>query len=109
MLTKEQTDALRLTLKDLTPGPWEADHHGLNVVAPDPYGKGRMQVADIRGWGHLTGQGTGACKLTDEEGSAIQDANMIFIVEARNNFEALLDMVDQLREAIATCQCGSGG
>ena len=107
MMTREQTDNLRSLLKDVTPGPWEADDYGQVIYATDPYGKGKMHVADIRGWGHLTGQGMGACKLTDAEAVTIQRANMVLMTETRNIFESLLDTIDEMREVIELCQFGS--
>lgn len=75
-----------------TPGPW-------NVLEPvgtwisttgDPYGHGRMHVADVRGWGHLTG--SGSCALAEDAAIAIQAANANLIAAAPD----LLKMVHLL-------------
>lgn len=47
--------------------------------------KGWSHIADIRGWGFLTGGGTGALGLSDDEGKAIQDAIANEIVELWNS------------------------
>ena len=46
---------------------------GMVYTVGSPYGHGPMHIADMRGWGHLTGQG--ACRFTAEKAAAIQDAN----------------------------------
>jgi hypothetical protein len=58
-----------------TPGPWEYQEATGWIVAPNPYGKGSMHIADVRGWGHLTGHGHGACGMSEEQAVAIQEAN----------------------------------
>jgi hypothetical protein len=86
--------------KGPTPGPFEA-MEGLPewiTTVGSPYGHGPMHVADltIRGWGHLTG--TGACRLSPEEASAIMDANRrmfiaapILLAKVRNDQRLLLE------------------
>lgn len=71
-----------------TPGPWSIDKHTLWIVARDTP-KSQMHVADIRGWGYLTGKGHGALGLDVEEAKAIQDANARLIAAAPEMFEAL--------------------
>ncbi len=62
-----------------TPGPWV--FHG----GPDPYiwGTGdfcSMMIAQIRGWGHLTGDG--ALGLDADTAAGIQDANGALLAAA---------------------------
>lgn len=71
-----------------TPGPWSIDKHTLWIVARDTP-KSQMHVADIRGWGYLTGKGHGALGLDVEEAKAIQDANARLIAAAPDMLEAL--------------------
>jgi hypothetical protein len=69
--------------------PWHVEGMTLCVVS-DHAPKGRMRVADIRGWGYLTGKGDGALGLSEDDAFAIQEANAALIVNAVNNHEALL-------------------
>ena len=64
-----------------TPGPWKADKHAYMVFAENPYKRDDMHVADIRGWGHLTGKG-GGCAMPDDKAEAIQRANANLIAAA---------------------------
>lgn len=72
-----------------TPGPWKVDQFGDPVVWTDgdAYGHGQMRIADLRGWGHLTGGG--ACALPHPEAAAIQDANARLIAAAPELLEWL--------------------
>lgn len=65
-----------------TPGPWQVSGHlGTWIqTAGDPYGYGGMHIADVRGWGHLTGGG--ACNLEEDSAIAIQTANAQLIAAA---------------------------
>lgn len=77
-----------------TPGKWEYNCHGAHVVSDNPYGKGYMIVADVRGWGHLTGTGCGACKMHPEDAEDIQNANGRLIAAAPKMLELLQDIAD---------------
>jgi hypothetical protein len=82
-----------------TPGPWEVDAHGSPVI----YGqspKGRMRVADIRGWGHLTGGGHGALGLPDDQAIAIQEANGRLIAAAPELLEVAKELKELFRFAL---------
>lgn len=57
-----------------TPTPWRVDEPGLWIVA-DNVPKGPMHIADVRGWGYLTGTGHGALGLKAGDALAIQRAN----------------------------------
>jgi hypothetical protein len=49
-------------------------------------------VADIRGWGYLTGQGSGGLALSEQEAIEAQEKLMNFIVLAAN---AIPDLVKE--------------
>ncbi len=72
-----------------TPGPWKVQPVLRNVVetAGDPYGHGPMRIADVRGWGHLTGRG--ACAFDEATGVAIQEANARLLAAAPDLLEAV--------------------
>lgn len=76
-----------------TPTPWRSCPYSQDIYADD-VPKGPMRVADIRGWGYLTGKGHGALGLSDEEAMAIQKANAAFIVEAVNSHAALVKALE---------------
>lgn len=82
-----------------TPGPWVA---GMGTRAgpddsPWPFGwimaehtaKGPMHVAEVRGWGYLTGRGHGALGLDEQTAISIQAANARLIAAAPKLLEAL--------------------
>jgi hypothetical protein len=54
----------------------------------EPYGNGPMHVADVRGWGHLTGRG-GGCAFPEDKAIAIQEANARLIAAAPDLLAAL--------------------
>jgi hypothetical protein len=72
-----------------TPGPWRVlkAAGGWIETAGNPYGRGSMHIADVRGWGHLTGQG-GGCAFSEDKAIAIQDANANLIAAAPELLEA---------------------
>lgn len=75
-----------------TPGPWAADDLSLHVTTVgDPYGYGPMMIANVRGWGHLTGRG--ACSLDDDAAIAIQQANARLMAAAPELLAALKEVV----------------
>jgi len=79
---------MRVTDAKHTPGRLKIDEHTCWIVTEgDPYGHGSMHVADVRGWGHLTG--VGACNLDEETAYAIQQANAQRIVATWNACEGI--------------------
>jgi hypothetical protein len=72
-----------------TPTPWRSCPYSQDIYA-DNVPKGPMRVADIRGWGYLTGKGHGALGLSNEEALATQIANAALIVKAVNNHASLV-------------------
>jgi hypothetical protein len=82
-----------------TPTPWRSCPHSQDIYADD-VPKGPMRVADIRGWGYLTGKGHGALGLSDEVALATQKANAAFIVEAVNSHASLKARIQELEAAL---------
>lgn len=64
-----------------TMGPWAYDPRSGWISADNCCHRGSMHVADIRGWGHLTGGGM-AHALPPKEAKEIQDANAKLICAA---------------------------
>lgn len=57
------------------PGEWDATAPSGSTWIDAPHAaKGPMHVADVRGWGHLTGRGSGALGLPHDKAMAIQAA-----------------------------------
>ena len=75
-----------------TPGPWMVlrEAGGWITTVGEPYGHGQMHIADVRGWGHLTGRG--ACALDHAAAVEIQDANADLIAAAPELLAALKDL-----------------
>lgn len=73
-----------------TKGPWEVDEDGLAVRALN----GQMKVADIRGWGYLTGKGT--LGLDHDEATRIQFANGYVMAAAPDMLEALMRIAHEI-------------
>ena len=90
-MKREELEAIEAREAVATPGPWEQDR-GLEVYTHDK--RGYFRLADIRGWGHLTGQG--ALALPKDEAIAIQTANAEFIAHSRQDVPALLAEVKRL-------------
>lgn len=72
-----------------TPGPWEHDGQGIYIFGP----KGEM-VAQVRGWGYLTG--VGGLNLPEDKAVEIQKANGNLLAAAPEMFDALRDAVAAL-------------
>lgn len=71
-----------------TPGPWKMDAEAFSVWADTP---GDFKIADIRGWGYLTGRG--GLNLADEKAEAIQRANGNLIAASPDLYEALKEAI----------------
>ena len=69
-----------------TPGPWEAENE--YECAVYTYDR-QMKIADIRGWGYLTGKGQGGMGLSSTEATKIQNANARLITAAPEMYELL--------------------
>lgn len=82
-----------------TKGPWTVAQHGFIIYALD----NQMHVADVRGWGYLTGKGHGAIGLPYDDAVAVQDANARLIAAAPD----LLAENERLRAAEKAMAGGS--
>lgn len=71
------------------PRPWAIDSHALSIYSAETK-KGIARVADLRGWGYLTGKGHGALGLSNDDGIAAQRANAELIVKAVNAHDVLV-------------------
>lgn len=80
-----------------TPGPW-INREPLKtwIDSEACCERGAMHVADVRGWGHLTGRGHGAHGMDEKTAIAILEANGDFIAHARTDIPALLKELDRL-------------
>lgn len=74
-----------------TPAPWTVGRYAMSVEGQTS--KGTMKICDIRGWGHLTGQGHGALGLDQDEALKIQTANAHLIAAAPELLAALQEVV----------------
>ncbi len=90
-------EAKRL-LEGVTPGEWRVVDPIDSIFAANPYGRGDMQVADMRGWGHLTGRG-GGCAMDEDKAAAIQHANAVFIASSKRLVTDLLSLYEQTQQA----------
>ena len=89
MTTPTQAIArLRAIEQAATKAPWTMDAEDLSVRAVDR----QMRVADIRGWGFLTG--TGARGMDEATAAREQDGNGLLIAALRNAVPALLDVAE---------------
>lgn len=79
------------------PAPWDVDRLTATVYATD-VPKGPARVADMRGWGYLTGKGHGALSLSEDEAIDIQRANAEHIIKCVNSHP---DLVKALETAAA--------
>lgn len=96
-------DEIRKLLSEATPGPWEKDIEAYEVrTVGNPYGApaGSMKIADIRGWGHLTGRG-GGCGFDGQKAVAIQTANAALIAAAPDLAAELLAAREVVRQMAA--------
>lgn len=66
-----------------TPGPWKYDSQGGYIFANG------MMVAELRGWGYLTGNGGHAKGLSADEAEKVMDANGALLEVAPKMYELL--------------------
>ena len=102
-MTDISKEAVAKMLDGVTDGPWATADITDWIMA------GQMHVAQVRGWGWLTGYGSNGPRLSDEEAIAVQKANARFIAYAREAMpalsaerDALTDTVTSLREQVET-------
>lgn len=89
-LTQSERDEIQGRLEKATPGPWNTNEPLFTWIdSHHCCDRGAMHIADIRGWGHLTGKGM-AHGLGDEAAIAIQRANADFIAHTPTDIARLL-------------------
>lgn len=81
-----------------TLGPWEGDDYGGSV-----YNKAG-KVCDIRGWGRLTGKGTGGLGLSEEEAIIEQKEVQRLIAAAPVMLDALIEFVKLMEGPLKTAE-----
>lgn len=69
-------------------GPYSTDDFGCYVYGTSDKDGGATIVIDIRGWGYLTGHGSGALGLSEADGIAEQRAFARHVVAALNAYES---------------------
>ena len=79
-------------MSKFTQGKWKADDFAIYIFSEDE----KMTIAQIRGWGYLTGKGSGGMGLSDEEAYSIQEANARLIAAAPEMYELLQDAAEEL-------------
>lgn len=75
-----------------TPLPWKTDKYGSYIWCDAAKG-GDRPVLDTRGWGYLTGKGSGAIELPPAEAAVEQRAVADFVVAACNSYSDLAGLV----------------
>ena len=96
---------LRRLLAEATPLPYAYEGYGEFIMATDE--KGLFPVAQVRGWGHYTGQGHGAWGMKDTDAMAKQDANGALLTAAVNALPDLLDEVERLTAMLDTADASA--
>jgi hypothetical protein len=99
----ELADELEALSKDMhVRAPWKNENPRTWVWGPSDKG-GDTHVLDIRGWGYLTGGGSGALDLPHDEACKRQDATGSLVVGLVNNLPIILSalrQVEVMREAL---------
>lgn len=85
-------DEIRKSLEEITPGPWEYDDRAY-IWEKGNLAAGSM-VAEIRGWGYLTG----VKQYSEDMALEIQNANGRFIANAPTYIEYLLEQIERLEK-----------
>lgn len=80
-----------------TPGPWLfSPELGWVLTDSGRYGvPGEMHIADVRGWGYLTGSGESA-HMSDHEAMAVQERNGRLLAAAPDLLAAAKHALDTL-------------
>jgi hypothetical protein len=80
-----------MTWRTVWPGEWTCDNAG--YIWADSLKGGRTHMIDVRGWGYLTGRGSGALALDNDTASRLQDELGRLIASAPDLLEALEDLL----------------
>ena len=102
-MTAITPEAVAKMLEGVTDGPWATADITDWVMA------GQMHVAQVRGWGWLTGYGSNGPRLSGEEAIAVQKANARFISYAREAVPALSAERNALAAKLADVDGQIGG
>lgn len=94
---EEMQNLLTMAFFYLAPGDW---HYQSGWVWGKSLKGGDNHVADIRGWGYLTGGGCGALGMSAEKAEVAQKAWGDLICAAVNALPALLAENERLREGL---------
>jgi len=126
---KTKIASIRAGLEGVTPGPWELDKFASYIWAPfekggkfpilDDIGKDD-KVARLRGWGHYTGDGLHALRLSPEEAVKHQrllgehiahcDPGTIkAILDALEASEARVKELEEVLAPLARERCAASG
>jgi len=100
-MSTERLKAIKERFKSISDGPstgpWFHDDMGL-FVWNGTEDVMRMHIADIRGWGYLTGKGHGALGISRDKAVEIQVANAAFISNSITDVLFLIEEVERLTE-----------
>jgi len=91
-MNNDQLAEIRARCDAATPGPWAFDEFGNYIYQQIDL----HPIAEVRGYGYLTGKGHGGLGLLDDEALAVQSANANFIAHARKDIPALLSEISNL-------------
>lgn len=77
------------------PGEWRGtDGYSDQVLSIGNDGLVDRHICDIRGWGHLTGRGSGALHMTDEAAGKQMQNDAEFIAHARQDIPWLIEQLE---------------
>lgn len=103
-MTKASLDTLTALLQKLPKEKWVVDDNASPVIYA-----GEMRICDIRGWGYLTGHGSGSLGLPPDTARDIQIDVAQFIADMRNNAEALIVAARESSSRIAELEAMLAG
>lgn len=82
----------QLSWRTVFPGDWQQGDSGF--IWSESLKGGDCHVADVRGWGYLTGKGEGALGLSPDTASRIQHEVGALLSAAPDLYEALSELVE---------------
>ena len=78
-------------------GPYSTDPFGCKIYGTSDKDGGQVTVLDIRGWGYLTGRGSGALRMDDHPAMEEQADFANRVVAALNAAEGFADRAESAR------------